>query len=186
MSIGNKLLVFIGKKISDDDFLRRFNYFLTFVFLVISVSAFWPGMQIKGSDQASIGASMTTVSAIIFGIMGAWLSLMKLDAEKELEEKIPKWEGTGHIVKKIEDLSGIITVSCMILFFCIAQIFLYHALSKINFFIQYASVLKGISFSILVFLGLIQIKLIVKILLYGADQFLDILKLKDKLEDKHY
>ncbi|ADZ92902.1 hypothetical protein [Marinomonas mediterranea] len=149
-----------------------------------AILSFLPGMDVQAMDLISISNSMITISAIIFGIMGAWLSLVKVEYREQIKEKVPKRENVQDILNKAENLSGIITTSCVILFICIIYNFAYYVFSNYAFFQSIKSELKGLSLSVLVFLGGIQIRLLIAIMWSGVDHVLDLYSLKDQLEDE--
>jgi hypothetical protein len=139
-----------------------------------------------GTDLLSITNSMLTVSAIIFGIMGAWIALIKADTEKKLEELISRNKPTRQLMRKVENLNSVITTSCLILLTCLLYVFMYHALKEAIFIAEYKEILKGIAFSSLVALGLRQANLILRIVWYGAGHVLDLYELQDRLQQEHY
>jgi len=177
--------VYVARVLADKTLCKWVNRFVWLLFVGITIGAFFPGMNVKGADQVSIASSMITVSAILFGVIGAWLALMKIDAEEQMRELAKNRQDMGPVIMRMGSLSDVITTSCVVLFACLVQVFAYHAFSKIDFMHQYASYLKGGSFSVLILLGLIQIKLILRILWIGLDNFVDLVKLERSLLEKH-
>lgn len=185
MSLLRKWPEIFAKLHANETFCRRFNVFVWCCFLAITVAAYFPGTSVKGTDQVSIAGSMITISSILFGVIGAWLALMKIDAETQMRKLAKERESMSPVIERMGSLSDVITASSVVLFVCLAQVFAYYALSKISFVQPYAPYLKGGSFSVLVFLGLIQVKLILQILWIGLENFVDISKLERELLEEN-
>ena len=164
---------------------KKISICINLLILTLSAFAFLPGRNVTGDNQISIAASMITISAIIFGVIGAWLALMKLDAESEMKRLAAQRLSMEPVIKRMQGLSQVIVSSSIILFVCLGQLFMYHITSSIDLLREYAFCLKGVSFSILVFMALLQAKLIFKVLWLGMDNFVSIIELKKELIKKH-
>ncbi|HIF6100117.1 TPA: hypothetical protein ACX3GU_004398, partial [Vibrio parahaemolyticus] len=74
--------------------LKYFNVLC--LILAISVG-FVYGDNVKGANQKDFVNMLITVSAIVFGVMGAWLSLMKIELQVGIENAETVEEAADHM-----------------------------------------------------------------------------------------
>ncbi|TOE35521.1 hypothetical protein CGJ45_24420, partial [Vibrio parahaemolyticus] len=91
--------------------LKYFNVLC--LILAISVG-FVYGDNVKGANQKDFVNMLITVSAIVFGVMGAWLSLMKIELQVGIENAETVEEAADHM-KRSRGLIHPITITSFIL-----------------------------------------------------------------------
>lgn len=143
------------------------------LFLVLVVLSVLYGNIVTGNAQLEIYKMLVTVSAIIFGVMGAWLSLLKVEIVSGIESASCNEEGS-YYVNKARGLIRPMTSSAIILLFGLFYVFMYYSVSKIDFVQAHAGFFRRVSFSVLVALSCWQVYSIIAVMASSADFLLNI------------
>ncbi len=129
---------------------------ISVVTLLATISGYYFGQHVPMKEQLAIYDGLRNTSAIIFGVMGAWLAILHPSSLKKIFSK----EG-GSISKDdkatINLLLSPIIISTFILLIVLVVPLLVAASRNIPIFVQYLSIFRGTSFSVLVVLTILQI-----------------------------
>lgn len=127
--------------------LKYFNLFcLTFILII----GFVYGDNVSGSNQKDFVNLLITISAIVFGVMGAWLSLMKIELQVGIESANSIDEANDHM-KRGRGLIYPITISALVLIGSIIFSFSYYVIPSLSLNQNIISILKQVSFAVICF-----------------------------------
>ncbi|MCI5137183.1 MAG: hypothetical protein D3922_01925 [Candidatus Electrothrix sp. AR1] len=131
----------------------RLTILLSFLFAVLCYSV---GSDIKISEQLPLYESLRNTSAIIFGVMGAWIAILypnsllkiygKLDAKNSEQEE-----------KKFKQLISPMVFSTVIVSLVLVIGLCAPVLRKVSFLLEYKEVFRSLSFSFLGTLTFLQL-----------------------------
>jgi hypothetical protein len=144
------------------------SFFDLFLIFLSGSLAFFIGDTMKGSYQMEIYKILVTVSGIVFGVMGAWLSILKIEIEQGVKKSVSDIEGDGY-VKQARSLIQPMTLSAIIIILSVLYTFSYYSLKDVEEFQNYSVFLRRFSFFVLCVLSFIQIKSIFYLLFSGLD-----------------
>jgi hypothetical protein len=129
---------------------------LSVVVLLAAISGYYFGQDVPMTEQLPIYEGLRNTSAIIFGVMGAWLAILHPSSLKKIFSK----EG-GSISKDdratINLLLSPIIISTFILLIVLVVPLLVAASRNIPILVQYSPIFRGISFSVMAVLTILQI-----------------------------
>ncbi len=146
-----------------------------------ATSGFYFGQDIHLKEQLQIYEGLRNTSAIIFGVMGAWLAILHPDVLKNIfiKEK-------GNISSKdretIKLLLAPIVISTFVLLIVLVVPLLVAIGKTISYFTQHAKIFRGVSFALLIFLTVIQIYTLI-LSLVPSDMLQRILQKKEVEEN---
>lgn len=138
--------------------------------IVIPALTFYYGDRVKGSYQKDIVNFLLTVSAIIFGVMGAWLSIIKVEIQNGLKNAASN-EQAEEYMTRARGLIEPISISSIVLMGTIVFTFAYHIFLSIGVSASVIPWLKSISFS-LIGLGAYGLIYSIGIVIYQGAAFL--------------
>ena len=114
--------------------------------LIVFSIGFNYGAEIGSKIQKEIISFLVTISAIIFGVMGAWLSITKIELQQGIEST--KSNSTADdFMARARGLIKPITIASFVLIFSILFIFIQPILLSIELEIETKYYLKSISFA---------------------------------------
>lgn len=110
------------------------------------------GKNVPFSEQWVLYEGLRNTASIIFGVMGAWLAIVYPEVLSNLLE-----ERTFSGAQSYRKLIAPLVYSTSILIWVLMLGIVVPILKQIQFFVSYTNILRGISFSILCILTLLQI-----------------------------
>ncbi len=144
---------------------------ITIIAIVIISVMF--GHLVKAQFQMEIYKALITVSAIIFGIMGAWLSLLKVEIISGIESAKSDEEALKY-TNKARNLVSPMTASAIVLVSSLVFVFAYYLLINFSLSVSAVSILRAASFLILSLLAFWQIASLLTVMFSGIDFIIDI------------
>jgi len=132
-------------------------FMLAKILIVIAVLffSFIFGRNIPFQDQLPLYESLRTTSAIIFGVMGAWIALICPEMLSSVISVYSKKDDDKYSRFKL--LIRPMRYSTIILMFVLLIIFINPLVRQISFLCDYALQLRGFSFAILGLLTMLQL-----------------------------
>ncbi|MHA2804938.1 hypothetical protein [Vibrio campbellii] len=124
--------------------LLRYANVACLIFVI--ATGFGYGDNVKGSSQKDFVNMLITVSAIVFGVMGAWLSLMKIELQVGIESASTVQEASSHM-KRGRGLIYPITISSMILIGSVLFSLSFYILPNLALSSDWIGYIKKVSFS---------------------------------------
>ncbi len=129
--------------------------FRTLISLVVAGLAFPLGMSIPIAAQWPLYEALRTTAAIIFGVMGAWLAILY---PRSLEKLIDRSTAQGESEhRKFSKILTPLILSTVVLIVVLVFGITREIIKQLPFLFPYFDILRGMSFSLLVFLTLIQV-----------------------------
>lgn len=135
--------------------------------LLIFIVSFKYGEFISFSSQLKIYGVMLTVASIVFAIMGAWLSLLKVEIEAGVEEANGSLGGDA-VVAKARNIIYPMNVSSIIIVVTLIVGFLYYSFKGEVFLLQFLPYIRSISYSIVTGLFILQVITLTKVMFSGV------------------
>ena len=128
---------------------------ISIVFLFAVIAGFYYGRPIAMGEQLPLYEALRNTSAIIFGVMGAWLAILHPSSLKDVFTK------NGQVQEKDQNtisllISPIIISTFILLFVLIIPLFVV-ASKNIAYFLDHKEFYRGVSFSILCGLSVLQL-----------------------------
>lgn len=123
------------------------------------------GMDISYAKQAALLSEIRSVSAIVFGVTGAWLALVypKALASAELAVQSANdavYEQAQHDNDVLLGFIKTIITSIIVIAVSVGIPFVKEVIVKISFFIEYSSYLRGVLFFVIASLAIVQLFLL--------------------------
>lgn len=143
------------------------------LFIVVVIVSYFVGGTVAGTYQLEIYKILLTVSSVVFAVMGAWLSLLKVEIVNGVDSARTNEEGKEY-VEKARRLVSPMTSSAIIISLCLAFVFFYYSFRGSLVVGQNSDVLRRISFSILSGMALWQMGALMKVLFSGVDFLIDV------------
>lgn len=143
------------------------------IVVLIALASLLYGELIKAEYQLEIYKMVITISAIIFGVMGAWLSLIKVEVITGIENSKTDSESDFYI-RKLRSIVSPMTSSAIILIASLLFVFLYYILKDLPHNPDIAICLKKFSFTTLTILCYWQIYSLIVVLVSGVNFVIDI------------
>ncbi|EHK8977856.1 hypothetical protein KCU42_004035 [Vibrio vulnificus] len=123
--------------------------YLNVICLILIMSAgFAYGDNVKGNLQKDFVNMLITVSAIVFGVMGAWLSLMKIELQVGIERATTIDDANAHMTRG-RSLIYPITISSLILIGSVLFSLSFYILPSLALTHEAILVIKKFSFSMI-------------------------------------
>ena len=132
----------------------------------IALAALFQGQEIEMSKQIPLFEGLRNTSAIIFGVMGAWLAILHPDSLKKVfgsdGGKIPDQEKNTIMLLLSPIIISTAIIATVLILFPMVEV------SKtVNSLIPYKGILRGVSFSLLSTLTLLQLWALILTLIPG-------------------
>lgn len=141
------------------------------------------GSDISISIHKEIVGLLITLSAIIFGVLGAWLSITKIEIQQGILIASSN-EVANEIMERARSLIKPLTIASIVLIFAILFIFIQPILESINLPIEKKNLLKPFSFAIISVMGYSLMYCLSCIILQSAEFLLDLSQLNQSLRLK--
>lgn len=148
------------------------------VVLLTAGVCYWFGRAIPFSDQWSLYEALRTTSAIVFGVMGAWIAIVFPSALENIFDK--HYENKRQELKKIYRLLLPLTVSTLVLAALLALGVLAPMLKQIVVLRQHVDMVRGVSYALLGVLTLIQLWTLLLSLVPGEQLLFELTKQEGK------
>ena len=134
----------------------RLNILKSLLVASIALGAFIHGQEIQMSRQVTLFEGLRNTSAIIFGVMGAWLAILHPDSLKKVfrndRGKLPEQEKDTIMLLLSPIIISTAVIATVLILFPLIEF------SKtVSLLISYKGALRGVSFSILSTLTLLQL-----------------------------
>lgn len=156
--------------------MRKAIFILVLLFSAYVCYVF--GGNIPFSEQWSLFEALRTTSAIIFGVMGAWIAIVFPTALTNIFDK--EFENKKEEVRKISRLLLPLSVSTAILAFVLLLGVVAPIVKQLPLIQGYIGVARGLSFSVLGVLTVVQLWTLLASLAPGESLLFEISKEEDK------
>ncbi|USP10391.1 hypothetical protein L1S45_01840 [Aeromonas dhakensis] len=133
---------------------------------MVAIFSFCYGDQVAGKTQKEIVGFLVTVSSIIFGVMGAWLSITKVELQNGIDTATTN-EVANIYMARARAMIEPITLSSLVIITSIIFMFSYPIISALCIALSFSFSLVSIMTSILIYC-------LVVIIFYGASFLLDL------------
>ena len=124
--------------------------------IIIAIGCYLVGGQITIVEQVPLYESLRNTSAIIFGVMGAWIAILYPGALMKIYGK-PEIEKSEQESKNIQQLISPMILSTFIVSLVLVVGLLAPVLRKVVFLLQYKEFFRSLSFSLLGVLTFMQL-----------------------------
>lgn len=149
------------------------KFLVLFSTAMIAIFSFYYGEQVAGNTQKDIVGFLVTVSSIIFGVMGAWLSITKVELQNGIDTATTN-EAANEYMARARAMIEPITLSSLVLIISIIFMFIYPILSSLTVEEETKRTALSISFSLISIMTSTLIYCLVVIIFYGASFLLDL------------
>ena len=150
-----------------------------FAFVIFSIG-FYYGPEIASGIHKEIISFLVTLSAIIFGVMGAWLSITKIELQQGLEGAKSN-DLANSYMKRARGMIEPITIASLVLILSTAFIFIEPILSTADISLTIKWWLKSVSFSLVCVMGYSIIYCLGCIIFQGAEFLLQLSEINQEL-----
>lgn len=152
--------------------------------IAISTSSYSVFIFLTVEEIGKMYNSVITIAALIFGVLGAWVGLLKNQIESAVKDKsITRQQREGHVAR-MNSLIKPLSVACIIVCMCILYNYMASVIPYIDYFQQYKLVLKFIAVFTFGVISYFQVIGILRIAVTGVDTLLDLKRLADDVSDK--
>jgi len=151
------------------------TYLKRLILIVGLISSAYVGHKISGSQQLELYKHLVSISAIIFGVMGAWLSLLKIELMEGIKNASRDEDGDSH-VDKAKTLIQPMTASVLIIIVSVLYFFIYTVSTKFNFSVDQVYWSRTISFTLLAFLTMWQLLALLQVMLTGVSFLINLIR----------
>ncbi len=142
------------------------------IVIAISIGVFFSGFifgdKTSFASHKDIVGFLVTLSAIIFGVMGAWLSITKIEIQQGIDNAISNAEA-DNLMKRARGLIEPLTTASLVLTFSIIFIFIQPVLVSMNLAVEVKDFLRPFSFAIISVLGYSLVYCLGCIIVQGAE-----------------
>ena len=150
-------------------------------YILVIVIACLVGDRVKASDQSEIYKQLLSIASVIFAVMGAWLSLLKVELESGIENSENDDEGNQY-VDRAKKLVNPMTASAVIIFISIIYFLALYMLKSLPDIMSYKNELRRLSFMLISSLCIWQLHSVASVLFSGVDFLISLSRLnKDKI-----
>lgn len=156
--------------------MRKIVFIL--IFLSVASVCYIYGRNVPFSEQWSLYEALRTTAAIIFGVMGAWIAIVFPNSLTRIFDK--SYENKKEEVLKIKRLLFPLSVSTAILAFVLLLGVAAPILKQLSLIQQHVEIGRGLSFSLLGILTLIQLWTLIASLAPGESLLFELAKEEDK------
>lgn len=123
------------------------------VLLLVLWGSYYYGRNISMEQQLSLYDSLKNISAIIFGIIGAWIAVVYPEALQNLLDFSSHDRSVSQTFSK---LLIVMSVSSLVLISSLMLEFVIPIARQVAFFVSYQNIFRGISYSFLAISTLVQ------------------------------
>ena len=160
------------------------NILLVILCLIVFITSVIFGGDVKGVYQLEIYKTLLTVSSIVFAVMGAWLSLLKVEIIQGVGLAKTDEDAESNI-EKARSLVSPMSSSVVIIALCLLFVFSYYTLKEVSVIHQHIIEVRRTSFVILSLITLWQMVSLLKVMFAGVDFLIDVSrKSKDLAGDR--
>lgn len=142
------------------------------IVIAISIGVFSSGFifgdKTSFASHKDIIGFLLTLSAIIFGVMGAWLSITKIEIQQGIDNARSNTEA-DNLMKRARGLIEPLTTASLVLIFSIIFIFIQPILVSMNLEVEVKDFLRPFSFAILSVMGYSMMYCLGCIIVQGAE-----------------
>ncbi|WP_125609174.1 hypothetical protein [Aeromonas salmonicida] len=149
------------------------KFLVFFSTAMVAIFSFCYGDQVEGKTQKEIVGFLVTVSSIIFGVMGAWLSITKVELQNGIDTATTN-EVANIYMARARAMIEPITLSSLVLIISIIFMFSYPIFSALNLEEETKKLVLSFSFSLISVMTSTLIYCLVVIIFYGASFLLDL------------
>lgn len=153
---------------------------LVIIFLLAAPICFWFGRNIPFSEQWSLYEALRTTSAIVFGVMGAWIAIVFPVAITNIFSK--DYKNKKNEIGKISRLLLPLSISTMILGYILLLGIAAPIFKQFGYFLDHVEIIRGISYSMLGILTLVQLWTLLLALSPGENLLHELVMREDKDE----
>ena len=153
---------------SRNRYISKTVIFCSLCALIVFFIGFNYGAEISSKIQKEIISFLVTISAIIFGVMGAWLSITKIELQQGIESAQSN-NTADNFMARARGLIKPITIASFVLIFSILFIFIQPILLSIELKIDTKYYLKSISFATISLMGYSVVYCLGCIIFQGAE-----------------
>ncbi|NDW15788.1 hypothetical protein GTQ48_09690 [Alteromonas genovensis] len=145
--------------------------------------AFKYGDSVSASNQLEIYKMLVTVAALVFAVMGAWLSLLKVELESQAKNA-KSVEDAAAAVKKSREFIEPMTYSAMIIVASLFFTFCYYVMKDFQLESATAKYLRQFSFMFVTILTYSQLWTLMKVMFSGVDYTLSLSRIsKERISE---
>ncbi len=150
----------------------------TTIVLIVGYVCYSFGGGIPFEEQSKLYEALRTTAAIIFGVMGAWIAIVYPTILTRIFDKNTK--NKKEEVRKISRLLKPLAVSTFILATVLIISIAAPIFKQIDWFVAHTEIFRGISFSIVGILTLVQLWTLIASLAPGEHLLFELRKEEDK------
>ncbi|WP_157830721.1 hypothetical protein [Aeromonas sobria] len=151
------------------------KFLIFFSTAIVAIFSFCYGDQVAGKTQKEIVGFLVTVSSIIFGVMGAWLSITKVELQNGIDTATTNEMANIYMARaRARAMIEPITLSSLVLIISILFMFSYPIFSALNLEEETKKLALAFSFSLISIMTSTLIYCLVAIIFYGASFLLDL------------
>ncbi|MCS0351025.1 MULTISPECIES: hypothetical protein [Vibrionaceae] len=151
----------------------NFPLFIRLFALLIVIVGFSYGDKVSANSQKEIVGFLVTISAIIFGVMGAWLSITKVELQLGIDSAETN-ELANSYMERARGMIEPVTLTSIVLICSILFMFASPVLSAMEISYQIKMILKSISFSMISLMAFIIIYCLGIVIFQGAGFLLEL------------
>jgi hypothetical protein len=140
---------------------------IVIAFIIFAIG-FHYGSNIPFSSHKDIIVLLITLSAIIFGVVGAWLSITKIEIQQGISNTNSNSEA-NTFMDRARSLIRPLTIASLVLIFTVLFIFLQAILESLNLSVEIKNFLRPTSFAFISVMGYALIYCLGCIILQSAD-----------------
>ncbi|ELV8657110.1 hypothetical protein QNE43_003816 [Vibrio vulnificus] len=170
--------------------LKKLVYTIKWVGLVtFPLIGYAIGDDLKASAQKDIVSFLLTISAIIFGVIGVWLSILKVELQHGIANAASN-EQANEYMTRARGLIEPITSSSAVLLGALFFLLFYYILPSYELSDECINLLKQVSFGFVMLGAYLIIYSVILIIYFGADFLLGLSdenqKARAKRQRTHY
>ena len=151
---------------------------LAIIIFALAGTFYFFGQKVVFVEQWSLYEALRTTAAIIFGVMGAWIAIVYPNSLTKIFDK--NYDNKSAEIQKIKRLLFPLTVSTSILAIVLLLGLLAPIIRQIDFFAKHAEIVRGMSFSTLGILTLVQLWTLIVSLAPGESLLFELAQEDDK------
>jgi hypothetical protein len=141
--------------------------------IIVFAIGFKYGSNIPFANHKEIIGFLITLSAIIFGVVGAWLSITKIEIQQGILDTTSNTQA-NTLMKRARELIKPLTIASLVLICAILFIFIQPILTSFNLSVEIKDYLRPTSFAIVSVMGYSLIYCLGCIILQSADFLLNL------------
>lgn len=159
-------------------FIYVIHVIITIVIIALSVVV---SEELDKSEYNTLYNSLISISAIIFGVLGAWIALLKNDAEVRILDIRNTREKRQVRVDQIKSLVNPMMIACLMICICIIYNVFSSIVPKFSFYLEYSYLFKFLALSLFGILSYLQVASLLRIIITGVDSVIGLQQLADEV-----